>query len=404
MTQLRQTKRALVLRAGPYDTTQAGPRTAACLTELGYQVTVLAWDPNGAKPPEEQVKDWRVLWFRKTYPSGSIKFVFYWFVWWIWVMRHLLKNRYALVHALNFESAVPCVLLRRLRSYKLVFDVRDAWGQAASDRRFPVPQAFRIAERWAARHTDGLLLSQGRLDMMARFFGRRVCRKVPTIQVLNVPENDLAGAYMPPPLDRIRLNFSGYISYVRNADAMLELARKRPDVQIDVIGPIRDESLRQAFERQPNCILYGKVPFERAMELMKQCNLVAIMYDVNTEVAIAASANKMFEAMMMSRPCVASIGGFPGVVAEHLGVGCTVPYGDAEALIALVDRLRKNPEFIEKAAQRARDAYYTRFQWDVQKANLLALYAYLLEGQTPSWRQVDGWQRMIGTTFQMQSD
>jgi glycosyltransferase involved in cell wall biosynthesis len=402
MTCPEQRSQALVLRAGPYDTTQAGPRTAACLTELGYQVTILAWDPNGTKPPEEHIRGWRVLWFRKTYPSGSIKFVLYWFVWWIWVMRHLLKNRYALVHALNFESAVPCGLLRRLRGYKLVFDVRDAWGQAASDRRFPIPQAFRIAERWAARHTDGLLLSQGRLDMMAGFFGRRVCRKVPTIQVLNVPENDLAGSYLPPPLDRIRLNFSGYISSVRNAGAILELARQRPDVQIDVVGPIRDRALQQEFQKKSNCILYGKVPFEQAMEVMKQCNLVAIMYDANTEVAIVASANKMFESMMMSRPCVASAGGFPGVVAEQLGLGFTVPYKDSEALIALVDRLRGNPGLIEQAARRGREAYCNRFQWVVQKANLLALYAYLLEGQVPPFRQVDGWERIIGTTFQMQ--
>jgi glycosyltransferase involved in cell wall biosynthesis len=402
MTQLQQAKQALVLRAGPYDVTQAGPRAVAFLAEHGYEVTILAWDPNGAKPPQEEVKGGRVLWFNKAYPSGSIKFILYWFVWWAWVMRHLLKNRYAVVHAMNFEAVLPCALLRRLRGYKLVFDVRDAWGQSSSNRRFPIPQGFRIAERWTARHVDGLLLSQGRLDMMAGYFGRRVCRRIPTIQVLNVPEKDMAGAYLPPPLEKIRLNFSGHISYARNAAAILELAQRRPDVQIDVIGEIRNQVLRQEYEKQPNCVLYGKVPFEQAMELMKQCNLVAIMYDANTEIAIVSSANKMFESMMMSRPCIASARGFPGVVAEQLGVGFAVPYDDSEALIALVDRLRENPALVDQAAQRGREAYCQRFQWDVQKSNLQALYGYLQSGQQARWRQVDGWQRIIGTTFQMQ--
>ncbi len=399
MTPAPDTKHALVLRAGPWDTTQAVPRTAACLRELGYDVTVLSWDFHGNKPPQERIQGWRVVWFRKPFPPRSIKYFLYWVFWWWWVVRQLLKRPYVVVHAMNLESAVPCVLLRRQRGYKLVYDIRDAWGQAVSNRRFPLPQAFRILDRWAARGADGLLLSQGILDRMGRFFGRAVCERIPAIQVLNVPQRDMAGQFLPPPLEGIRLNFSGHISYLRNAAAIIELARQRPDVRVDVVGPVNDPALRRELEGLPNCLLHGYLSFEKAMELMKPCNLVAVMYDVFTEVAIVSSANKMFEAMMMSRPYIGSAGGFPGLVAEQVGAGWAVPYNDSQALIALVDRLRQDPALIEQAAQRARQAYCQRFQWDVQKANLRTLYAHLLDGQTPRFRQVAGWHRILGTTF-----
>lgn len=403
MTRIAGAKQALILRASTWDTTQAVPRTAACLTELGYEVTILAWDLYGSARRETQVGDWRVVWYTRSFPPRSKKYFLYWVLWWVWVMRQLLKRRYAVVHAMNLEGVVPCVLLRRLRGYKLVYDIRDAWGQAISNRRFPLPQVFRAMDRWAARGVDGLLLSQGLLEQMGRFFGRYVCRKIPVIQVLNVPQEDLAGTYLPPSLKGIRLNYSGHISYLRNAAAILDLARQRPDVQIDVAGPINDEGLRREFEQLPSCTLHGYVPFKQAMELMKQCNLVAVTYDVSTEVAIVSSANKMFEAMMMSRPYIGSAGCFPGIVAERVGAGWAVPYKDPQALISLVDRLRENPGLIEQAARQGRKAYCERFQWATQKANLQALYAYLLDGQAQPLRQVAGWERILGTVFDMKT-
>ncbi len=222
MTPVPKPKHALVVRAGPYDCTQAVPRTAACLEGLGYEVTILSWDRDGTAHRDTRVGNWEVSWFVTALRPHSLLFFAYWLVWWIWVMRQLLKRRYALVHAMNLESVVPCVLLRRLLGYKLVYDIRDAWGQAVSNRPFPVPQVFRTLGRWGARRTDGLLLSQGLLGRMSTFFGPGISRRVPTVQVLNVPQKDMAGVYLPPPLKGIRLNYSGYISSVRNATAILE--------------------------------------------------------------------------------------------------------------------------------------------------------------------------------------
>ncbi len=134
---------------------------------------------------------------------------------------------------------------------------------------------------------------------------------------------------------------------------------------------------------------------------MRLCNLVAVMYDVSTEVAVVSSANKMFEAMMMSRPYIGSAGGFPGIVAERLGVGFPVPYGDPEALISLIDRLAKEPGLIEQAARKGRQAYCERFRWEAQEANLRVLYGYLTDGQTPQFWPAEGWSRFLGTALDL---
>jgi len=396
-------KEALILRAGRWDVTPAQARAAGCLTELGYRVTILAWDVTGEKPAEEYINGWRVRWFRRPYPPHSPKYVFYWLFWWRWVMAELRRRPYHLVHAMNVESVLPCIFLRKRLGYRLVYDLRDSWGQGMLSHGFPVPQVFSAVERWAAGRVDGLLLSQGQLDLMGEFFGPRVRSKTTTIQVLNVPQKDMVGHYQAPPTQPLRLNVSGNISYRRNLGAVLELAERRPALQVDVVGDVRDQAMKCRMETIPNVRLYGWVPYAEAMRLMSEANLVVITYNTSSMLAVVSSANKMFDAMMMSRPYVASAGAFPGHVAEAAGAGWTVPYGDTDALVELVDRLQADPSLIEQAARRGRETYERHFRWERQKANLVALYRYLLQGADPAFRREAGWDRIIGSTYRMDS-
>jgi glycosyltransferase involved in cell wall biosynthesis len=170
-------------------------------------------------------------------------------------------------------------------------------------------------------------------------------------------------------------------------------------VQIDVIGEIRDEKLRSSLQSLPNIKLYGLLPFNQAMVLLGQANLICVMYDISTEVAVVSSANKMFEAMMQSRPYVASKKGYPGIIAEKYSLGWAVPYGDSRALIDLVSELIACPSKIEEAARNARKTYEEHFTWDKQKANLLSLYNCLSDGENIRYFSHAGWDKMVGTVL-----
>jgi len=303
------------------------------------------------------------------------------------------------VQASNLESIVPCVLAKAFRNFKLIFDVRDLWGMNSSNSGSFMMRTFKAMERWAAARVDGIVLSQGILDRTGLYFGKKVRSRIPIVQVLNVPGQDIAGQFSPPDTNGIRLNFSGHISYVRNAQAIIDLAAEKPEVKVDVVGEIRDEKLRSSLELLPNIKLYGHLPFGQAMELLQKANLISVMYDTNTEVAVVSSANKMFEAMMMSRPYVASKDGFPGIIAEQYGLGWAIPYGNSQALIELISKLLANPAQIESAAKKGREIYRDNFTWDRQKANLILLYKYVAEKEKTEFISYGGWNRILGTVL-----
>jgi glycosyltransferase involved in cell wall biosynthesis len=380
--------------------TQAVPRAASALQEMGYNITILSLDRTGSKPDNESVNGWQILCYHHRYKSGNkLSFLWAWICWWVWVFRKIRNERYDLVQASDLESIIPCVLARKICKFALVFDVRDPWGMNQANPNSFLMRAFKAMERWAAARVDGIVLSQGMLDRTGVYFGRKVCKLIPSVQVLNVPGRDIAGQYCPPNLDGIHINFSGHISYLRNAQAIIDLATAKPEVQVDVVGEIRDEKLRSSLEILDNIKLYGRVPLNQAMELLQQANLVSVMYDTSTEAAVVSSANKMFEAMMMSRPYVASKGGFPGIIAERYGLGWAVPYGSSQALIDLVSELLAHLEKIELAARKGREVYRDNFTWDRQKANLVLLYTYISGDEKMEFFSHAGWDRMLGTVL-----
>lgn len=393
-------KKALLVRMSAYDITQAIPRAASTLQEMGYAITILSLDLSLSKPDIENVNGWRIFWYRHHYKSkDKLSFLWAWLCWWIWVIKHICRGEYTLIQASNLESIIPCVIAKKIRKFSLVFDNRDLWGVAYENPKNLLMRIFRMMERWGALHANGMVVSQGLLDKTGAYFGKKVCNQIICVQVLNVPGEDIAGQYYPPNLNGVRVNFSGHISYVRNAQAIIDLAKAIPDVQIDVSGGIRDVKLRKALEKVPNINNYGRVSYDKAQELMQKANLVAVMYNVNTLNAVILSANKMFEAMMWSRPYVASAGGFLGITAERYGVGWAIPYGDSQALIELVSDCITNPQKIEQKAKKGREVYTSHFTWNKQKSNLVLLYRHVVGDKQSEFFKHQGWKKILGTVI-----
>jgi len=398
MKQILQNRKALLIRMGAYDMTQAISRAAATLQEMGYDITILSMDIHNNKSDEEEVNGWKILWYHHQYKSGNkLSFLWAWLCWWIWVIRHIRNGKYDLVQASNLESIVPCVLAKYTKNFPLVLDVRDPWGMVGSNSKSLMMRIFKGLECRAAARVDGIVLSQGLVDRIGIYFGKKVRRNIPVVQVLNVPGKDMADDYYPPNLDQIRVNFSGHISYVRNAQAFIDLAKSKPEVQIDIIGEVRDLKLKEALKSLSNVKIYGRVSFDESMKLLSQANIIAVTYDSSTEVAIVSSANKMFEAMMMSRPYLGSKGAYPGLIAEKYDVGWAIPYGDSQALINLISDLQENPKQIEEKAQRARKVYIENFTWEKQKTNLTVMYRYVMGDIHINFSKCAGWSKLLGS-------
>jgi len=385
-----------IIRDGEWDCTQAVPRALDALRELGIRATIFCWDLTGKAKAREVIEGHQIVRFRRYVPPRSIKIFLSWPIWWAWLSWHLLRGRFTVIHAMNVSALPPALLAKALRACRVIYDLRDALGMVLANVRWPVPQIFRAFESTLASGADGILLSQGNIRPLAEYFGRRVSRTKPVVQMLNVPMIDPPAAYRTPTGRPLRINVSGYISPARGAKTLLEAFAGSDAVVLDIVGEIRYESIRKKLSQMPNATLYGRVPYRRALELMDQADLVWLHYDNSlTNVAIA-SANKMFEAMMLGKPYLTADGSWMEQVAREHGLGWSVPYGDVEAIRQLIERLNANPGLLVEAGLRGRNCFLQHYAWLRQRANLVALYRYVV-GRDPriGTRPLAGWSLAI---------
>lgn len=391
-------KRVAVIRCSEWDITQAVPRTVNSLKAEGFKVTVLCWDFSQKKPLKEKLDGFKILRFQRRLRYTSLTFILSWPLWWWWIAKTCLAERFDFVHVMNLESVVPAVLVKKLAKHRIVYDIRDPWGMMTSRMPWPIPQFFSLQDEIFSACADGIVLSQGRLSQCADYFGKATSTRVPTVQVLNVPYADMRAESTPSPVKPLRINFSGHISWARNLAAIIDTCRHVPDIHLDLVGEIQDREIWESIRGLQNISVYGRVPFTHAMELIEASSLVCVMYNTDTRIAQVASANKMFEAMMMARPYAASSNGYPADIAEKYSVGWSLPYGDRLAFQRLIKSLLVDPDKIVKTGRRGRQLYCSRFKWNGQKENLLQLYSHLA-GKPEGYRNVGGWCRFIGNTI-----
>jgi len=330
--------------------------------------------------------------------KAGVKLLLLWPFWWAWLMWRFVTRRYEVVHVMNLECMIPAALAKPLAGHKVVYDIRDPWGLCMTNRPFPLPQVFTQLDRLFTPMVDGLLLSQGNIDVCARFFGWRTRQCVPTIQVLNAPQNDLGENRRDANGTPLVINYSGRISALRAAYVLAEAVRDRDDVRLHVYGKCTDPQILEMYETMDNVDVEGLVDHTKAIEYMNGDDVVSLLYDPALTAVFIASANKMFEAMMLSKPYICTAGSYPAQVAERFGLGWALPYGNIDMLRALLNKLADDPSLVVAAGRNGREAYEKHFRWTRQRENLVQLYDYLEGRPVEPPRRYRAWHKLLGVT------
>ena len=299
---------------------------------------------------------------------------------------------------MNVDSVFPAIFSRLFRRTKIVFDVRDAWGQCLTAKPWPIARVFQMFERFNGRFADAILLSQGCIDVCAEYFGKGVAKNTLTIQVLNVPQDDYDGQRLPPNNTPMKVNFSGRLSGLRAAFKLADAIEDNPKLEIDVYGKLSDDKIRERYEPIKNATFDGLVTHDESLRRMNEADLISLFYDPSLTVVFIASANKMFEAMMLGKPYICTKGSYPHRVAERHQLGWGIDYANQDELVELLNHLADHPEERIARGENGRKAYEEHYRWDIQKQNLLKLYDHLFDVPTDEPRANEGWSRFLGNS------
>jgi len=369
--------RVVIFRSNPIAPDPRVEKIAFALSK-SYDVRVVGWDRTGTIAAEKIYPYFTLELFSKVSHFGSgIKNLFHLLSWqafliW-WVFR--FGRSYQVIHACDFDTVLPALFGRLFFGYKVVYDIFDFYA----DHIRYTPEWLKRLIRWldhkAVRMANAVVLvTEAQLPQLDNAKPRRL------VIIYNTPV-DASASVIPQrdPLIHFRIAYIGILQVERGLLEMLEVVRKQPSWHLDLAGFGGDEPkiIASALEI-PNVTWYGRISYEKTLELSRSADVLFSTCNPVVPNYRHASANKMFEAMMLAKPIIVARDTNMDLMVEKYHCGLVVPYGDTNALQESLELLANDIDLRLTLGRNGRQVYEASYSWDKMEKRLLDLYSELV--------------------------
>jgi glycosyltransferase involved in cell wall biosynthesis len=301
---------------------------------------------------------------------------------WLSVNRFLKihKSDYDAIHFCDFDTAALSFGLAKKLGFKIVYDVFDYYADS-HPAPSPIRKTIRKRENYIINNSDAVILcSEKRVEQIAPAAPKKL------IIIHNTPNNELPLKFIKLQENRektkkVKLVYVGMLSDDRFLREIAGVIQKRNDIEWHIGGfGLLEKFFIQLSNKSNNIFFYGKLPYEQALSLEMQCDIMTAIYDPKIENHKYAAPNKFYEALMLGKPLIMMKNtGLDSYVSKY-DLGYVIDY-DSEGIIkglnnalnSILDR-RENYREIGK---RERSIYNEEFSWIEMERRLLEVYTCL---------------------------
>ena len=372
--------RVLFVRSNPVAPDPRVEKEARALRDLGHQVEILAWDRTASLPTTERWGD--ILLHRVPLRSeyargiGNLPALLRWQ--WVllkWLIRQ--RKRFDVIHACDFDTVLPALVMRGLFRKKVVYDIFDFYADHLRATPGWIKRFIRWVDLRVISMVDAVILvDEGRRIQIRGATPRRLA------VIYNSPEDMKDRLSCSQPATgaaqseaRLRLVYVGLLQVERGLLDVLSVLAHHPEWHLDLagFGGDQDVILQQA-ARLPNVRWHGRIPYEYNLCLASRADALIALYDPAIPNHRFASPNKVYEAMMLGKPVVVARGTNVDRIIEQQQCGLVVEYGDLQELERALTLLATNPTLRQQLGENARQAYDLHFGWPIMRNRLQNLY------------------------------
>ncbi len=345
-------------------------RTARALQQAGHDVRVFLWDRERAYPRIEEREGVHIRRLPLPAPYNRPILLLPMLG---WMIAAFFATRGAkVVHACDLDTLPAALAAKALGGRKVVYDIFDFYGDLITR---PLAGGIRRGlhglETGLASFADLVLLPDSvRRGTLGSKFPR------PVEIVMNVPRDEVSSERQAA---EFTLFYGGNLGPDRGLLEASEVVSGMEEVTFRVAGTGElERPLRSLAEGSTSLEFLGQIDHPTLLGETARAHAVLAWYDPSVPANRLASPNKLFEAMMLSRPVLVSEGTNAGEIASLKQTGITVPYGDLEALREALIRLRDDPVHAASLGAAGRRAYESTFNWPVNEKRLLEAYRAVL--------------------------
>ncbi|TET91500.1 MAG: glycosyltransferase [Methanomassiliicoccales archaeon] len=342
-------------------------REGKSIARAGHQVRVIGWDRKGEASKEEEIDGIQVTRIRNSIlmriaPSDLFRNP----LWWRLAYKEGLKHEFDVVHCHDLDTLHSGVRLKKKRNTPLIFDAHEIFSYMIEEdvSRIILNYAKRM-ERSLLRDVDHIITVN---EALRKHYQERFEGNVTV--VMNCPEQVLE-EYESPTSEEFTILYVGTLHKSRFVRELVDVVSSIEGVQL-MIGGEKElySEIENKSSKTENVQFLGTVPLENVIPLTKQSNVIFCMFDPASRINQVGSPNKIFEAMAMGRPVIATKGILSGEIVEKEGCGLAIDY-DGQSLRKAITTLRDSQSLCEQMGERGLEAAKREYNWSTQERSLL---------------------------------
>jgi glycosyltransferase involved in cell wall biosynthesis len=298
-----------------------------------------------------------------------------------------LGNRFDLVHSFDHKPNVllPAIFRNKLKDTPLVADWSDWWGFTGDGsglqegKMRPVVRLETAMEEFVHREADWVTtISTGLL-------ARSLSLGIPRNRVTWIPSGSPGDVIhpldkrscrerlgLPPTLFLLTHLGMGEEDLSMVLPALSSIRRKRPEVRLGVIGPLRNAAAMDRPGLKEDLILFGWIPFEKLPVYLGASDAFVLPLR-ETVVNRTRWPNKFGDYIAAGRPVLCSdVGDVATFVREE---SCGLVWRDQAELGDAIERLIDNPDLRSEMGDRARRLSEGRLSWGQIASHFARVYS-----------------------------
>ncbi|MEA3294536.1 MAG: glycosyltransferase family 4 protein [Euryarchaeota archaeon] len=369
-----------MIRSNPIDPDIRIIKEAQTLADAGYDVNILGWDREKKHPKIECRSNFLIHRIKLKAPFG-IKIIFYLPLWWIYEFIWLLKEKWDIVHASDFDTFIPALIAAKIKKKPIIYDIYDFYADVVT-----LPKLL----RWITAKIDKffmkfasavIIVDKSILKQIGGYINNYV------VIIMNTPQDIFKNIKIETKPDNEKDVFTifylGGIYKTRypNLDKIILSIKGMKGVEL-IIGGYADDNtineLKKNMENIKNAKFIGKITDEEAIKYTIKADLLFALYDPSGLSNRYLSPNKLFEAMMYAKPILVSENSTMAEIVRENNYGIVVNCRDVKEIKEAIIKLKNNPGLCEQLGKNARKAYDKNYNWQIMEQRLLDLYDKLL--------------------------
>lgn len=284
-----------------------------------------------------------------------------------WLIKN--KNNYDLIHACDFDTVLPALLMKVFFGKKYVYDIFDFYIDA-----FSVPSCLKnIIKKidfLAIKEAEvTILTNENRIEQIS---GSKP-KKIEFIH--NTPEE-------PSDIDldkrvknnKKRIFYGGILPDNRMIEEVIRICSRHPEWEFIIagFGPL-EEKCKEYSEKMENLEFLGKIQYKDIIKNTINSDVIFACYDPTVPNHKYSSPNKLYEAMMCKKPIIVCNGtGIDEMVIEK-EIGLTCDFNE-KSLEECFISIFKDENKYKLMCNNSREIYDSEYKWSIMSKRIENIY------------------------------